>query len=160
MSKHQIREDLVINTKTAKTFDEIDAEMRDTYFSNKVDMTPATIKTVSTCLDGENETVVSRILEVDGKPFMGIDYAEGKPVGAWMADAKGRRVPIKMPEEQKEQKEIEEKLHWFREFLEISNQKNLSSNAKEYISFVSINHLTTYEKVFINSCFCDFFTIG
>ena len=36
-----------------------------------------------------------------------------------------------------EQKEIEEKLHWFREFLEISNQKNLSSNAKEYMDTLS-----------------------
>ena len=38
-----------------------------------------------------------------------------------------------------EQKEIEEKLHWFREFLEISNQKNLSSNAKEYMDTLSKN---------------------
>jgi hypothetical protein len=104
MDRNKVREDLAMNTKTAKTFDEIDAEMRDTYFSSKVDMTPATIKTVSTCLDGKSETVVSRILEVDGKPFMGIDYAEGKPVGAWMTDARGRHVPIKMPEEQVEQK--------------------------------------------------------
>lgn len=118
-----------MNTKTAKTFDEIDAEMRDTYFSNKVDMTPATIKTVSTCLDGENETVVSRILEVDGKPFMGIDYAEGKPVGAWMADAKGRRVPIKMPEEQKEQKEASKVLEKISSGLlrRVQNQKDVEN---------------------------------
>lgn len=94
-----------MNTKvTKKTFDEIDAEMKEKYFANKVDMTPASIKTVSACLDGKTETIVSRILEVNGKPFMGIEYDDnGDPVGAWMADARGRRVPIKMPEKEVEQ---------------------------------------------------------
>ena len=96
-----------MNTKVAKkTFDEIDAEMKEKYFANKVDMTPATIKTVSSCLDGKTETIVSRILEVNGKPFMGIDYDNnGDPVGAWMADARGRRVPIRMPEKEVETKD-------------------------------------------------------
>ena len=89
-----------------KTFEEIDAEMKEAYFSNKVDMVPATIKTVSRCLDGKTNVVLSRSLEIDGKPFMGIDYADnGEPVGAWMADAKGRRVPIQMPEKEVEAKD-------------------------------------------------------
>lgn len=36
-----------------------------------------------------------------------------------------------------EQKEIEEKLHWFREFLEISKDKNNSKNAKDYMESLS-----------------------
>ena len=122
-----------MNRKTPKTFDEIDAEMRDTYFSNKVDMTPATIKTVSTCLDGKNETVVSRILEVDGKPFMGIDYANGEPVGAWMTDARGHRVAIKMPEEQKEQKEASKVLEKISSSLlkRVQKEKDINKKAKK-----------------------------
>ena len=52
MPRNKEREDLAMNTKVAKkTFDEIDAEMKEKYFANKVDMTPATIKTVSTCFN-------------------------------------------------------------------------------------------------------------
>lgn len=119
-----------MNTKVEKmTYEEVDAKMRDAYFTNKVDMTPATIKTVSSCLDGKTETVVSRILEIDGKPFMGIDYADGEAVGAWMADAKGRRVPIKMPEEQKEQKEASKVLEKISSGLlrRVQNQKDVEN---------------------------------
>lgn len=130
MSKHQIREDLVMNTKVEKmTYEEVDAKMRDAYFTNKVDMTPATIKTVSSCLDGKTETVVSRILEIDGKPFMGIDYADGEAVGAWMADAKGRRVPIKMPEEKTEQRSATKVLEKISSGLlrRVQNQKDVEN---------------------------------
>ena len=140
MSKHQIREDLVMNTKVEKmTYEEVDAKMRDAYFTNKVDMTPATIKTVSSCLDGKTETVVSRILEIDCKPFMGIDYADGEAVGAWMADAKGRRVPIKMPEEQKEQKEASKVLEKISSSLlkRVQKEKDINKKAKKATQLIN-----------------------
>ena len=128
-----------MNTKVEKkTFDEIDAEMKEKYFANKVDMTPATIKTVSACLDGKTETIVSRILEVNGKPFMGIDYADnGDPVGAWMADARGRRVPIKMPEKEVEQKDANKVLEKISTNLLKRVQKEKEVETKEAKTTVS-----------------------
>ena len=85
-----------------KTFDDIDAKMKEIYFASKVDkkMIPVTIKTVSACLDGKTETIVSRILEVEGKPLVGIDYADkGKAINAWTVDEKGHRENIETKDE-------------------------------------------------------------
>ena len=121
-----------MNRKTPKTFDEIDTEMRDTCFSKKIDQIPASIQIVSTCFDGKNETVVSRILEVDGKPFMGIDYADGKPVGAWTADARGHREPIEVKEDQVEQKEAARVLEKISAtLLRVQEEKDVNKKAKK-----------------------------
>lgn len=91
-----------MNTSVKKTPAEMEAKMNEEYFNNKVNMTPATIKTIKSCLDGKHEDIVSKVLEVDGKPIIGIDYADGKPVASWVTDNRGRRITISQPESEKE----------------------------------------------------------
>ncbi len=73
--------------------DKVEAQLNQEYFSCKVDMVPASLKETYSDLVSKKPVLVSRELIVDGRPFIGIEYApDGDVASVYTTDVKGRRV--------------------------------------------------------------------
>ncbi len=82
-------------------FSKVEDLQKQKYFDCKVDLVPASLKETYSDLVSKNPVLVSRELIVDGRPFIGIEYApDGEVASVYTTDAKGKRVNFENAAEQ------------------------------------------------------------
>lgn len=82
------------------SFEKLEALQKQTYFESKLQMVPASLKEIYSAIKGQ-DTLIARELIVDGRTFIGLEYApDGTPVSAYTTNKKGQRVALEQPQDE------------------------------------------------------------
>lgn len=83
------------------SFEKLEALQKQTYFESKLQMVPASLKEIYSAIKGQEDTLIARELIVDGRTFIGLEYApDGTPVSAYTTNKKGQRVALEQPQDE------------------------------------------------------------
>ena len=73
---------------------EIEALLNEKYFESKIDMIPASLKTIYSAVGGK-DVLVARELIINDRVMLGVEYTpDGLIAGAYTTDKNGRRVRV------------------------------------------------------------------
>ena len=75
---------------------EIEALLNEKYFESKIDMIPASLKTIYSAVGGK-DVLVARELIINDRVMLGVEYTpDGLIAGAYTTDKNGRRVRVEI----------------------------------------------------------------
>lgn len=78
---------------------EIEALLNEQYFASKVDMIPASLKSIYSAIEGK-DVLIARELIINDRVMLGVEYSpDGVIAGAYTTDRTGKRVRVESSDE-------------------------------------------------------------